>query len=308
MVNKMATDSNTGGKKTLPKRPAGKYPKGGGKGMSGDALVGRVSQKTIDDIKKLGMTKALELAGKNGKTSGGLAREFQEGVRRMYGAKRLEAAKTKYAPKAATPGKSPYAFSGMAGKAGKTGTGAKAVTKPAPKPKAKSGSSMADKAKVVGGTVAAIGLLAAGKGKGASAAAKLSPAVGNFAKSGLGKALFGTGEKISTKAFSTTGRVTAKAGKPVSQTQYDAMKAAAKAKGIKLPAVAKATATKAKPAAKAKATATKPKPLTKSAIFGASGATNEVKKKTTISKKKLLVAGTGASTLSLKGDSKPKNK
>jgi hypothetical protein len=260
----MAIESNTGGKKTLPKRPAGKYPKGGGKGMSGDALVGRVSQKTIDDIKKLGMTKALELAGKNGSTAGGLAREFQEGVRRMYGAKRLAAAKATYAPKKATPGKSPYAFSGMPGKAGKTGTGAKAVTKPAPK----KGSSMADKAKVVGGTAAAIGLLALGKGKGASAASKLSPAVGKFAKSGVGKALLGTGENISTKAFSTTGRVTAKAGKPVSQTQYDAMKVAAKAKGIKLPAATKA--------------ATKPKPkLTKTATRGAAGATNEIKKTTT---------------------------
>jgi DNA-binding protein HU-beta len=254
MVNKMATESNTGGKKTLPKRPAGKYPKGGGKGMSGDALVGRVSQKTIDDIKKLGMTKALELAGKNGSTAGGLAREFQEGVRRMYGAKRLAAAKATYAPKA------------------KPAT--KPVTKPAPKPKAKSGSSMSDKAKVVGGTAAAIGLLALGKGKGASAASKLSPAVGKFAKSGVGKALFGTGEKISTKAFSTAGRVTAKAGKPVSDSQYNAMKAAAKAKGIKLPAVAKATATKAKPAAKA--TATKPLPkLTKTKAFAASSATNQ---------------------------------
>ena len=76
----------------------GKLRKGGGKGLSGDALVGKVSQKTIDSIKKLGMTEALKLAGKNGKTSGGMAREFQEGVRRMYGAKRLEAAKTKYAP------------------------------------------------------------------------------------------------------------------------------------------------------------------------------------------------------------------
>jgi hypothetical protein len=76
----------------------GKLRKGGGKGLSGDALVGRVSQATIDDIKRMGMTKALKLAGKNGKTSGGMAREFQEGVRRMYGARRLTEAKAKYAP------------------------------------------------------------------------------------------------------------------------------------------------------------------------------------------------------------------
>jgi len=214
----------------------------------------KVSQKTIDDIKRLGMTKALALAGKNGKTAGGLASEFQEGVRRMYGAKRLE---TAMKSAVGTSGKSPYPFSGAAGK---TKTGAKPTPK---KPQ-----STTDKLKVIGGTVAAVGLLAASRGKGAGAAAKLSPAVGKFAKSGVGKAIFGTGEKISTKAFSTTGRVTAKAGKPVSQTQYDAMKAAAKAKGIKLPAATKA--------------ATKPKPkLTKTATRGAAGATNEIKKTTT---------------------------
>ena len=82
----------------------GKLRKGGGKGLSGDALVGKVSQSTIDSIKKMGMTEALKLAGKNNKTSGGMAREFQEGVRRMYGADRLAAAKTKYGkPAAAKP-------------------------------------------------------------------------------------------------------------------------------------------------------------------------------------------------------------
>ncbi len=77
-------------------RPAGKYPKGGGKGLSGDALVGNVSAATIKDIKRMGMTAALKLAGTNNKTAGGVAREFQEGVRRMYGADRLAAAKAKY--------------------------------------------------------------------------------------------------------------------------------------------------------------------------------------------------------------------
>jgi len=223
----------------------------------------KVSQKTIDDIKRLGMTKALALAGKNGNPAGGLASEFQEGVRRMYGAKRLEAAKKSAA---GTSGKSPYAFSGVAGKT-------KTDTKPAAKPKAKD-NTKSNLFKAVGGTVAAVGLLAASKGKGASAASKLSPAVGKFAKSGVGQAIFGTGEKISTKALSTSGRMTAKAGKPVSDSQYNAMKVAAKAKGVKLPTAAKATATKAKPAVKA--TATKPKkPLSKAAIFGASGAYNQ---------------------------------
>jgi hypothetical protein len=79
-------------------RPAGKLPKGGGKGLSGDALVGNVSAATIKDIKRMGMTASLKLAGTNGKTAGGAAREFQEGVRRMYGADRLAAAKAKYGP------------------------------------------------------------------------------------------------------------------------------------------------------------------------------------------------------------------
>jgi hypothetical protein len=102
MVNKMAMTNNVieggGPKKKVAKLPAGKFPKGGGKGMSGDALVGNVRQSTINDIKKMGMANALKLAGVNGSTAGGAAREFQEGVRRMYGADRLAAAKAKYSP------------------------------------------------------------------------------------------------------------------------------------------------------------------------------------------------------------------
>lgn len=216
----------------------GKLRKGGGKGMSGDALVGKVSQSTINDIKKMGMTKALALAGKNGKTSGGMAREFQEGVRRMYGAKRLEAAKAKYAPaekpKFSTASRPPVAKPKFS-----TASRPPVATKPAVKPAAKSST----KSNVVKGTLgaaAAIGVLAASKGKGAGVAAKLSPAVGKLASSTAGKAIFGTGEKLTNKAFSASGRVTAKAGKPVSQTQYEAMQAAAKAKGIK-PKVTKTT-------------------------------------------------------------------
>ena len=46
----------------------------------------KVSQKTIDQIKNLGMTKALA-AAKTVKSA-----EFQEGLRRMYGSKRVDAA------------------------------------------------------------------------------------------------------------------------------------------------------------------------------------------------------------------------
>jgi hypothetical protein len=94
----------------------------------------KVSQKTIDDIKKLGMTKALKLAGMNkGAEQSGLVGEFAEGVRRMYGERRYQAAIYKpgsAAPAApSAPNKNPYGFSGMPGKAGKTGTGAKTVQK-----------------------------------------------------------------------------------------------------------------------------------------------------------------------------------
>ena len=168
----------------------GKLRKGGGKGMSGDALVGKVSQSTINDIKKMGMTKALALAGKNGKTSGGMAREFQEGVRRMYGAKRLEAAKAKYAPaskpKFSTASRPPVA--------------SKATTKPASKPAAKN-NTKSNLLKGVAGTVAAVGLLAASKGRAVGAAAKLAPAVGGLAKSRAGQALLGNGKPLASKAF-----------------------------------------------------------------------------------------------------------
>lgn len=169
----------------------GKLRKGGGKGLSGDALVGKVSQATIDDIKRMGMTKALALAGKNGKTSGGMAREFQEGVRRMYGAKRLEAAKAKYAPV-----KSKSADAARAGATKPAAT--KPASKPANKPAAKKNDSMGKKLATVGGTVAAIGLAAKGGPAGRKAATKLAP---GLAKSRLGKALLGSEAKLSPSSM-----------------------------------------------------------------------------------------------------------
>jgi hypothetical protein len=46
-------------------------------------------------------------------------------------------------------------------------------------------------------------VLAASKGRGASAAAKLSPAVGGLAKSAVGRALLGSGKPLTSKAFTT---------------------------------------------------------------------------------------------------------
>ena len=193
----MAKTADEARKAAMSKKPVARtnnLRKGGGKGLSGDALVGKVSQKTIDSIKKLGMTEALKLAGKNGKTSGGMAREFQEGVRRMYGAKRLEAAKTKYAPVKST--------SADAARAGATKPMASKPTanKPATKPATKSNSNFG---KAVAGLygAAAVGALVASKGKGAAVAAKLSPAVASAAKSGIGKALLGTGKNTISPAM-----------------------------------------------------------------------------------------------------------
>jgi len=257
----MAKTADEARKAAMSKKPAGRtnnLRKGGGKGLSGDALVGKVSQKTIDSIKRMGMTEALKLAGKNGATSGGMAREFQEGVRRMYGAKRLTAAKTKYAPVKA---KSADAARGGVTKPTPKPT-TKPTTKPATKPASKGNSNFAKATAGLYGA-AAVGALVATKGKGIGAASKLSPAVGKLAKSGVGKALFGTGEKLTNKALTTSGKISAKTTKSVTQSQYEAMQAAAKAKGIKTPTA---------DAARAAATKPKPKPKTVKAGIAATGA------------------------------------
>ncbi len=62
-------------------------PKGGGKGLKGSNLYTPVSQATIDSIKKAGMTASLKKAATSKDAS------FVQGVKRMYGAERLAAAK-----------------------------------------------------------------------------------------------------------------------------------------------------------------------------------------------------------------------
>jgi hypothetical protein len=88
------------------------------------------------------------------------------------------------------------------GKTGYPSSGGKPASKPAAKPAAKSNT----KSNVIKGTLgaaAALGVLAASKGRGASAAAKLSPAVGGLAKSAVGRALLGSGKPLTSKAFTT---------------------------------------------------------------------------------------------------------
>jgi hypothetical protein len=214
----------------------------------------KVSQKTIDNIKKMGMTKTLESLksiGQPGSRNVPASKEFIEGARRMYGTRvdkylpakssSADAARKSAAPKATAP---------------KPQMKKSAPAKPTAKPVVKKSNNNSNIIKGTLGTAAAVGLLAASKGKGASVAAKLSPAVGKFASSPAGKAIFGTGEKLTTKGTAIAGRITAKAGKPVSQSQYEAMQAAAKAKGIKFTSADAARAGAVKTAAKKKAAST----------------------------------------------------
>jgi len=75
--------------------------KGGGKGASGYKLYTPVKQSTIDNIKKMGMSAALKKAGSSKNA------EFVQGVKRMYGTKRLEASMA--SAKKSAPAKSPDA-------------------------------------------------------------------------------------------------------------------------------------------------------------------------------------------------------
>jgi hypothetical protein len=234
----------------------------------------KVSQSTINDIKGLGMTKALNLAKMNAKSpQAGLVAEYQEATRRLYGDKRFAAAtganaapkaptstgsKQKiYNPKNASSAAAPKQKIYNPANASKPSAASapKASTKYSPAPmktpakKTSGGGISKGTVATVAGTVAAAGLLLAGRGKGVGLATKLAP---GLMKNKVAQALL-TGEvkkaapkvvsKAATKASTASvkvkdtvaaasGRAAAKAGKPVSQSQYDAMVAAAKARGI----------------------------------------------------------------------------
>ena len=87
---------------------ANKLPKGGGKGAKGYKLYTPVKQSTIDNIKKMGMTAALKKAGSSKNA------EFVQGVKRMYGVKRLEASMASAKKSAAKVAKSPDQARAMA--------------------------------------------------------------------------------------------------------------------------------------------------------------------------------------------------
>ena len=205
----------------------------------------KVSQKTIDNIKKMGMTKTLESLksiGQPGSRNVPASKEFIEGARRMYGT-RVD----KYLPaRSSSPDAARKSAAAKATVKPKMGSKTVMAPKPTTKPAAKKNNSNSNVIKATLGTAAALGVLAASKGRGASLAGKLSPTMGKVASSPVGKAIFGTGEKLTIKGTAMAGRMSAKAGKPVSQSQYDAMIEAAKAKGIKLPAAKAAAKTTAK--------------------------------------------------------------
>jgi hypothetical protein len=219
----------------------------------------KVKQDMIDSIKGQGMTRALKRAGEIKAAGGKGEAEFLEGVRRMYGERRLaeatKAAAGSYSSKSKNQPE-PKTAAYAQGKKGMVST---------KKPVAKK-SDPSTVLKVAGG-LAAAGALIASRGKAASLAARLSP---GLAKSGVGKALgmgaaksasnvgvnFGkkvaaAKEAAAAKALTASGKVAAKTTKSVSQSQYDAMLEAAKAKGISATKAAAAKATKATPKVKA---------------------------------------------------------
>jgi hypothetical protein len=210
----------------------------------------KVSQSTIDDIKRLGMSKALRLAKENaGAKQAGLVKEYQEATRRLYGDRRFAAATAGAAKKPST------SYSPAPKKASTSYSPQK--MKSAPK---KTGG-ISDTSKRVAGGVAAVALTVASRGRLAGMAAKLSPAL---MKNKAAQALL-TGEikKAAPKAVSQSqyktmiaaksGQRAAAKGRDVTPEQYSAMSAAAKAAAKK--AVPKKTAAKKVAAKKDKAMA-----------------------------------------------------
>ena len=234
----------------------------------------RVKQDMIDFIKTQGMTRALKRAGEIKASGKGGEAEFLEGVKRMYGARRLgEATKT------ATPPK----FNAPAG-ANKKPAGRMAKSA-APK---KSGG-MSTGAKVAGG-VAAAGLLIASRGKAAGLASKLSPTVGKALAARKGsstvanvmqKKLASEGVKVGPKgSFGKPTSAMAKAGKGVgTKSEY-----AQKAMQDKARAYLASRASSAKPAGTIAKSPAKPKPTIKKKTMAAGLGVSQIKgntKKTT---------------------------
>lgn len=196
----------------------------------------KVSQKTIDEIKKMGMAKALKTvsgataAGKN--VGDASAKEWAEGVKRLYTAERVNKAiassKTMTGPKSAnTPA---YGLKKPAGQYSKGST--KSTSKPTTTKVAAKKSSFVSTGQKVAGTALAAGALIASRGKAAGLAARLAP---GLAKSSVGKALVGSETRVIGDSF----RVGAKGS--FGKTTSAATKAAGKKIGTKAEFATKAT-------------------------------------------------------------------
>lgn len=145
----------------------------------------KVSQKTIDEIKKMGMTKALKTAAGAGaagrKVGDASAKEWAEGLRRLYTPERVDKLMGS-ASKAAKSGPQSANTKVYTGPKKPAGQYTKGAAKSTPKNK---GLSTAQK---VVGTGAAAAALIASRGRAAGLASRLAP---GLAKSGVGKALMG---------------------------------------------------------------------------------------------------------------------
>lgn len=162
----------------------------------------KVSQKTIDEIKKMGMKKALgTVAGASAASKqDASAKEWAEGVKRLYTAERVNAAMKGAKPKASISGPASAKTPAKYATSGPKSANTKATYK-------KKGMSTGDKLKTAGLTAAAVASLVASRGKATGAAAKLAP---GFAKSSLGKAVIGNAPKMLPKAPGEGVRVGAK--------------------------------------------------------------------------------------------------
>lgn len=109
----------------------------------------KVSQKTIDEIKKMGMSKALKTVAGASKASGmdASAKAWVEGVKRLYGANRVAAA-TKSTPKSSS-----YPSPSSAGR-NSNGMGSTSPKMPKPGPAARVASKPATPSRTYGPTIA----------------------------------------------------------------------------------------------------------------------------------------------------------
>jgi hypothetical protein len=248
-----------------------------------------VKQDMIDFIKTQGMTKALERAGKIKASGKGGEREFLEGVRRMYGQRRLDAATKGAGPKMPTMTAPAGANKKPANRLSKSA--ATIQTKVGSKPAPKKSSGMSTGAKITGGAIAAAALIAS-RGKATGLASKFSPAVAkalgaktgaNTAANVMARKFASEGVKVGPKgSFGPSTAAAAKAGKNVGTKSEFAQKAMQdKARAY----LASRAAAKAAPTKAAASKPVAPKP----------------KLKKTAPKKRAMAAG-GIGSVTLKGD------